>query len=155
MLPVVIVFNNYFHDLATGVFFGCAVALWGIGRAAERARDGFALLQPVYEALSKALWLSLAWVLVAGVPRTVFFPRYEFIPALEKGLVIELVLKHVVLVSAVTFGLFQWWKTTSHFRERTSLPGTQLAGDKGTDMLESPTEAAETAESLSVTDSRR
>jgi len=141
MLPVVIVFNNYFHDLATGVFFGCAVALWGVSRSLGRSPEGARYLRPVYDALSRALWISLAWVLIAGIPRTLYFPDYEFIPALDKGLVLELVLKHVVLVSAVGFGLIVWWRVSSLFREQGSVAGTTLAGDSSDDMLESPTEA--------------
>ena len=107
-MSLVIVFNNYFHDLATGVFVGCAVTLWALSRSIGADPTRRAALQPAYEALTKALWISVAWIILGGIPRTIFFPRYEFIPALGKGIVPALIVKHVVMFSAVGAGIAAW-----------------------------------------------
>lgn len=107
-MSLLIVFNNYFHDLATGVFVGCAVTLWAISRSMRVDPDRRIALEPAYAALTRALWISVAWIILGGVPRTIFFPEYEFIPALGKAIVPALILKHVVMFSAVGLGIAAW-----------------------------------------------
>ena len=107
-MSLLIVFNNYFHDLATGVFVGCAVTLWAISRSMRVDPARYEALEPAYVALTRALWISVAWIILGGVPRTIFFPTYEFIPALGKGIVPALVIKHVVMFSAVGVGIAAW-----------------------------------------------
>ena len=107
-MSLLIVFNNYFHDLATGVFVGCAVTLWALSRT---VRGDEALAEPLalaYQMLTRTLWISVAWIILGGIPRTIFFPTYEFIPALGKGIIPALILKHVVMFSAVGLGIAAW-----------------------------------------------
>lgn len=114
-LSLLIVFNNYFHDLATGVFVGCAVMLWALGRSLAADPSRRAALEPAYAALTKALWISVAWIILGGIPRTIFFPTYEFIPALGKGIVPALIVKHVVMFSAVGVGIAAWVRARKLF----------------------------------------
>lgn len=107
-MSVAIVLNNYFHDLATGVFAACAIALWGLARSARGDAQKADALGPTYHALTIALWISVAWIVLGGVPRTVFFPRYEFIPAVGKHIVPALVVKHVLMFTSVGIGVFAW-----------------------------------------------
>ena len=107
-MSLIIVFNNYFHDLATGVFVGCAVTLWALSRTVRAnavLADSLAL---TYQLLTRTLWISVAWIILGGIPRTLFFPAYEFIPALGKGIIPALILKHVVMFSAVGLGIAAW-----------------------------------------------
>lgn len=114
-MSLLIVFNNYFHDLATGVFVGCAVTLWALGRSLAADPSRRAALEPAYSALTKALWISVAWIILGGFPRTIFFPTYEFIPALGKGIVPALIVKHVVMFSAVGAGIAAWVRARKLF----------------------------------------
>lgn len=114
-MSLVIVFNNYFHDLATGVFVGCAVTLWALSRTVRDDARYAESLQLAYRMLSRALWISVAWIILGGIPRTIFFPTYEFIPALGKGIVPALVLKHVVMFSAVGLGIAAWVSARREF----------------------------------------
>jgi len=107
-VSLVIVFNNYFHDLATGVFVGCAVTLWALSRAVRADARHAESLTEAYTLLTRALWISVAWIILGGIPRTIFFPTYEFIPALGKGIIPALILKHVVMFSAVGLGIAAW-----------------------------------------------
>lgn len=116
MTLVLIMFNNYLHDLATGILFGAAVAMWAVGRFAAGAGDGdLALLRRVYPALSRLALGALVWVLVGGVPRTMFFQSVEMNPAIapEAAAFVfpALLVKHVILFSAVGAGLWIWWRT--------------------------------------------
>jgi hypothetical protein len=108
-MSTLIIINNYLHDVATAVLLSSAVILYVLGRQAERGgepdRRAFAR---AYATLTKFAWGSLAWVIVGGIPRTIFFPTYEFIPADAKGIVADLVIKHVLMVAAVATGGVMW-----------------------------------------------
>jgi len=119
-MSLIIVFNNYFHDLATGVFFGCAVALWAVSRSLRADPARAAALAPIYIALTRALWISVAWILIGGVPRTIFFPSYEFIPALGKDIIPALVIKHVFMFAAVGTGIAAWVSARREFAKHTA-----------------------------------
>lgn len=114
-MSLLIVFNNYFHDLATGVFVGCAVTMWALARSLREHPERREPLAPVYAALTKALWIALAWIILGGVPRTLFFPTYEFIPALGKGIVPALVVKHVFMFAAAGAGVAAWVSARREF----------------------------------------
>ena len=114
-MAVTIVLNNYFHDLATGVFVACAVVMWAIARRATDRPQDAAALEPLFRALQTALWVALAWIILGGIPRTIFFPRYEFAPAIDKGLVPALIAKHVLMFSGAGIGVTGWIKARRVF----------------------------------------
>jgi hypothetical protein len=108
-MAILIILNNYLHDVATAVLLSSAVILWVLGRQAKSGgkgeRKAFAR---AYGTLTKFAWGSLAWVIIGGIPRTIFFNQYEFIPASVKGIVPDLVIKHVLLVTGVAIGGVMW-----------------------------------------------
>jgi hypothetical protein len=106
---VLIIINNYLHDVATAVLLSSAVIMFVLGR---QARDGSVgerrALVHAYGTLTRFAWGALAWIVVGGIPRTIFFPTYEFIPAGLKGIELDLIIKHVLLVSGVLAGGVMW-----------------------------------------------
>lgn len=106
---IAIIINNYFHDLATALLLTSAVILWVLGRQAERGvvAERRALAR-AYPTLVKFAWGALAWIIVGGVPRTIFFTRYEWDPAVLKGIVPALIVKHCLMVTAIVVGALMW-----------------------------------------------
>jgi len=108
-MDILIILNNYLHDVATAVLLSSAVILYVLGRQAKRGgageRRAFAR---AYGTLTKFAWGALAWIIIGGIPRTIFFPTYEFIPAEVKGIVLDLIIKHVLLVTGVIAGSVMW-----------------------------------------------
>jgi hypothetical protein len=116
MTLFLVMINNYFHDLATGVLFGAAVAMWAVGRFARDAGDkDLAVLRRVYPPLSRLALVALVWTLVGGVPRTIFFSQVELNPAIAPDaaayILPALLVKHVLLFTAVGLGIWMWWRT--------------------------------------------
>lgn len=106
---IVIIINNYFHDLATGLLLSSAVILWVLGRRAQRGGDAERrVLAQAYPALRTFARAALVWIILGGIPRTIFFTRYEWDPAVVKGIVPALVVKHVFMVCAVIVGAIMW-----------------------------------------------
>jgi len=106
---ILIIMNNYLHDLATGLLLSSAVILWVLGRRAQGGGSGERrALAQAYPALRTFARGALVWIILGGIPRTIFFTRYEWDPAVVKGIVPALVVKHVFMVGAVIVGAVMW-----------------------------------------------
>ena len=73
-LGVIIIMNNYFHDVATTLLAASGVAPWVIIRryeqGAERPTAGYFLR--VYAGVTRLARSSRYWILIGGIPRTFF-----------------------------------------------------------------------------------
>lgn len=108
-MDLLIILNNYLHDVATALLLSSAVILYVLARQAKNGSVGERqALVRAYRTLTRFAWGALAWIIVGGIPRTIFFPTYEFIPASVKGIVLDLVIKHVLLVAGVVAGGVMW-----------------------------------------------
>lgn len=133
MTGTLIVINNYLHDVATAVLLATAVVMWMLARAGGRGDSGeLELLRGAYPVLTRFAWGALAWIVVGGVPRTVFFSRYEWDLGQVPGLVAALGVKHALMFAAVVFGLILWRRARGVLgpgaddgsRARTTVTGT-------------------------------
>ena len=106
---LVIILNNYLHDVATAVLLSSAVILYVLGRQARGGGEGERrALARAYGTLTRFALGALAWIIIGGIPRTIFFSWAEFIPANTNGIVADLIIKHVLLVSGVIAGAVMW-----------------------------------------------
>jgi hypothetical protein len=104
-----IILNNYLHDVATAILLSSAVIFYVLGKQAKAGGEGERrAFVRAYGTLTKFARGALAWIIIGGIPRTIFFKQYEFIPADTKGIVADLIIKHVLLVSAVVAGSVMW-----------------------------------------------
>jgi hypothetical protein len=121
---LMIILNNYLHDVASAFLLASAIIVYVLGRQARGGGDGEKLaLARAYRTLTRVAWGALAWIIVGGIPRTIFFNRFEFIPAQTNGIVADLIIKHVLLVSAVIAGSIMWVRIGK--QARTDLAGTR------------------------------
>ncbi len=108
MFDILIIMNNYFHDVATAVLVAAAAIMWVLGR---RARSGsaeeIAVLARSYPTLTKFAIGALVWVVIGGVPRVIFFNTHD-LGAVRGDLVTAIAVKHVVEVAAVVAGVVMW-----------------------------------------------
>jgi len=106
---IIIIINNYFHDLATGLLLSSAVILWVLGRRAEQggALERLALAR-AYPTLVRFARGAFAWIILGGIPRTIFFTRYEWDPAVVNGIIPALMVKHVFMVTVIIIGAIMW-----------------------------------------------
>ena len=103
-MAVVIMINNYLHDLATAVFAVSALAAYFLLRS-PASREAGAALQPVVAGLVRVGFFALVWTLAGGVVRALAYRRYEWMEAVGRDQVPALIVKHVILVSLVIAGL--------------------------------------------------
>ncbi len=109
MTALFVIVNNYLHDVATAVLLSSAVILMVLERRAVRSHEGaVAVLREAYPALTRLAWGALIWIVVGGIPRVIFFSRYEWDPAVTGGIVPALAVKHALMFAAVVAGAVMW-----------------------------------------------
>ncbi|GAB4279277.1 MAG: hypothetical protein Kow0056_12250 [Coriobacteriia bacterium] len=127
MLAVAVIINNYLHDVATAVLLGTAVVMWAL---IKRARAGdpqdLATFRRALPTLSTFAKAAIAWIIIGGVPRLIFFSRFEWDPAATKGIVPALLVKHALMFAAVGFGAYMWSRAVRTLRD----VGGETAGDR-------------------------
>ena len=109
-LGVAIMMNNYFHDMATGLLVGSGFALHAILRIQGTMNTPQSTLfflktnQHMVKLFKFALW----WVVLGGVPRTIFYTSFEWANAAGNHQIAALGVKHVMMFTVVVWGIIAW-----------------------------------------------
>jgi hypothetical protein len=120
LAKVLIIMNNYFHDVATAMLLSSAVILALLGRRA-RADGGVEALKwfaGAYRTLTRVAVWSIAWIIVGGIPRTIFFNEVEWNMSdpSNRYLFAALMVKHAAMWLAVGAGVVLWSRMRSLVR---------------------------------------
>lgn len=109
-LGVAIMMNNYFHDVATAMLIATSFTLHAIVRiqAAMNSQVATVFFLKTYARMVKLFRFALWWVLIGGVPRTIFYTSFEWANAADKMQVPALMVKHVMIVTLVVWGIIAW-----------------------------------------------
>ncbi len=102
-MAILVMLNNYMHDLATAVFAVSAVTAYLLRRSLAM-RLAPETVQPVVRGVVRVGIFSLAWTLFFGFIRGLTYREYEWVEAAGRDQVAVLVVKHVILVSLVIAG---------------------------------------------------
>jgi len=114
--------NNYVHDVATGLLLISALWLAWSARDLGPApgAEAVQVFRRSYRRCVRFVFGSIGVIIATGIVRTVFFMEFEWMPALGRGLVAVLVVKHVLIFTTLGVGGYAWW----HLRQRLrALPG--------------------------------
>lgn len=128
LVKTLVIMNNYFHDVATAMLFSSALILWLLGRNAEKnagaeAENGAqraSMLASAYPVLTRVAWGSIAWIVVGGIPRTIFFEAVEWDMSdpSNKYLFTALMIKHALMWLLVIAGTVMWARARKVARQR-------------------------------------
>jgi hypothetical protein len=124
-LGVAIMFNNYAHDVATALLIAGAFTMHSIARVQRVLNNPVATLFFVktYDMMTGLFRFALWWIILGGIPRTIFYTSFEWANAADKLQVPALAVKHVLLVTAVVWGIIAWRRLKRKVeRLRASLP---------------------------------
>lgn len=107
MTGILIMTNNYLHDLCTAVLLVSVLGAVWVGRKAIRAPDEAGVeLWKVSRRFRLMAWLALALVLAFGYVRAVNYKEFEWNTAVQHGQVAALIVKHIVLISVTGLGIY-------------------------------------------------
>jgi len=107
MFDILIVLNNFIHDLSAAAWFCGTLTMLFIATEASRSdhsglRD---FAQELFAKIKRLTHTSLAIVLLGGIVRALAYKKYEWMPALGRDQVTLLVIKHVLLTIIVAAGI--------------------------------------------------
>ena len=124
-LGVAIMMNNYFHDVATALIVGSGFALHAIVRiqATMNTPQATLFFLKTNRHMVKLFKFALWWVVLGGVPRTIFYTSFEWANAADKLQIPALAVKHAMMFAVVVWGIVAWrrmQKTVAKLKE--SLP---------------------------------
>lgn len=108
---IALMMNNYLHDVATALLAASAFALWELLRryeAGERGVEAARYFLEIQRSMAKLARFSLAWIVLGGIPRTIWYADFEWANAAGRGQVPALMVKHVVAFVLVGFGIAFW-----------------------------------------------
>ena len=102
---ILLMIGNYFHDLAVALMATNVVMIHVVGRFAGEDPVKKEALSTLVSYLSRITWGALVYVLVMGGVRAWFFMDFEWNPAVGRGQIAALVLKHILLIGLTIYGI--------------------------------------------------
>ncbi|MBI5527430.1 MAG: hypothetical protein HY897_13940 [Deltaproteobacteria bacterium] len=127
---ILVMMNNYVHDMAAGLLVVSAIWMWGSARdlAGAQAPGARELIARWFGRATNAAAASIAVIIATGVVRTIFFMEVEWFPALGRGLTRVLIAKHVVFFALLAAGVAVWIRLRARVR---AIPGSVEGNNAG------------------------
>jgi hypothetical protein len=110
-LGVIIMMNNYFHDVATALLMASAFVIWVIVKRYECSvitHETTDYFLKIYKSSTKLAKFALLWIILGGIPRTIFYTEFEWANAAGKSQITALVVKHILAFTIVGTGAYLW-----------------------------------------------
>ena len=109
-LGVAVMMNNYFHDVATAMLAASAFCLHAIVRvqATTNTPEATLFFLKTYRIMVKFFRFSVWWIIVGGVPRTIFYVSFEWNHFADKQQIPALMVKHMLMAVLVVWGVVAW-----------------------------------------------
>jgi hypothetical protein len=84
---VILMMNNYFHDVATALLIASGIAMWVIMKTYEKnkGQEVTDYFLNVYRSITRVAKFSVLWIILGGIPRTIFYTEFEWANAAGKG----------------------------------------------------------------------
>lgn len=125
MVPILIIMNNYFHDVATAFLLSGAIVLLVFVRTVETdgRKEVVDFFLQNHKKFIKMVRFSVAWIILAGIPRIINYMKYEYEPAVGKDLITAIIVKHVFVFTFLSLGIYFWrdlFKRINKLREEGS-----------------------------------
>lgn len=112
VFSIALMTNNYSHDIATAFLAVSGITMWILSRGcpASDSKDSEFLFIGTYESIKKVARYSLEWIIIAGIPRIIFYKQFEWSHMAGDLQVIAIIIKHIVMFFIVGMGLYYWAK---------------------------------------------
>lgn len=120
---ILLMMNNYLHDVATALLIASGCVMWVLWRYLEPDSGPRTLRYFVrmYYGITRLAQFSLAWIIIGGIPRAIFYKQFEWSNMAGRGQVPALIVKHILAFSLVAAGMTLW------IRVRRKVAEAQLA----------------------------
>ncbi len=109
-MGVLIMLNNYLHDVATALLAASAFLLFVVARTFRRHPEGMSdpRFLEIYRRMTRMALGCLAWIVLGGFVRAWAYKDFEWANAAGTNQVPALVVKHILMGGAVALGVWGW-----------------------------------------------
>lgn len=109
-LGVAVMMNNYFHDVATAMLAASAFCLYAVDRvqAAMDSQTATLFFLKTHRIMTRFFRFAFWWIIIGGVPRTIFYASFEWNHFADKQQVPALMVKHVLMSVLIVWGIVAW-----------------------------------------------
>ena len=109
---ILIMTINYSHDIATAFLAVSGMMMFFLSNVypASAGQESDFFFIRIYEKIRKSARYSLEWILLAGVPRIIFYMQFEWSTMAGDLQVIAIIIKHIVMFVLVGMGLYYWFR---------------------------------------------
>jgi len=116
---VILMMNNYFHDVATALLLASAIVMWVIYKKLGDSGkpDEMNYFLRLYDSITWLAKFSLAWIILGGIPRTYFYTEFEWSHYAGRSQIPALIVKHILAFIFVSAGAHIWLKIRRKARE--------------------------------------
>ncbi len=118
-LGVIIMMNNYFHDVATALLIVSGsvmfIIMQKLGTNAEPAVTRSFI--GIHDSMTRLAHVAVIWIILGGIPRTIYYTRFEWANAAGKGQIPALIVKHILMFILVGGGAYLWVKLNRRVKE--------------------------------------
>ena len=117
---ILIMLNNYFHDVATALLLASGYVIWVIVKrydASAKTGETTEYFLNIYGKSVKLAKIALIWIVLGGIPRTIFYAEFEWANAAGKGQVAALIVKHILAFAFVGMGAHIWIRINKRVKE--------------------------------------
>lgn len=117
-MQIFIMMNNYFHDFAAALLVTSAVVIMILARSVERQGhiEAVRYFVDIFPKLTLLARISIGWIIVAGAVRLYFYTGFEWAEAVGRDQVPALIVKHLMLFTAVGTGAYFWFRLSRKVR---------------------------------------
>lgn len=116
---ILIMLNNYFHDLATATLVTSALLLIYFSRklGTDPGPEVIKYFLEVYGKLKAFIIGCIVWIVLGGVVRTLAYRKYEYGEAAGRGQIPVLIAKHILIATALILGIYYWKVLSKRIKE--------------------------------------
>jgi hypothetical protein len=106
-MALLVLFNNFFHDLSVGILFANVLLTLILLRLLKKHQiGGDQFLNEFVRLSSRITWAALVFIILGGIVRTATYKSFEWAEAAGKGQVTALILKHFLLIGCTATGIY-------------------------------------------------
>ena len=116
---ILLMMNNYLHDVATALLVASGYTIWLLGRRLEPSPgpDTLRYFVRLSRGLSRLALFSFFWIIAGGIPRVIFYKEFEWSNMAGRGQIPALIVKHILAFALVFAGMAVWLKVRKRVAE--------------------------------------
>jgi hypothetical protein len=98
--------------LQADLFYGGFVLWFMVKRydTSAKTKETTEYFLRIYKSTTKFAKFSILWIIIGGIPRTMFYKDFEWANAAGKGQIPALIVKHILAFTFVGLGAYLWIK---------------------------------------------